>query len=321
MVHTQVLQPVRLPAVRARLAQHWLTDDVSRRVLLNMPKGTQVFLPGLDVGQPDAFAVQIRGADLNEQMVDSFRRRVGGAVEDAELYWLSEQFSELAAEAAEDLPDMTIEEHELPSSSGLLVYDALPMRNLAFGAHGITIHAVTWFTLPRRGVWVTVYVVPELSRELVGPNVSRDFVRKEIGFLMPHAPGGGAPFGATTAQGNIPPLMRVLFATWFLIKQPGVAAIEEGPVDRSAKRRAERNGRTYPSVNVVNLRRRPVPEGREAPVKGRSYGVQWIVKGHWRDQAYGAGRSLRRRIYIAPYLKGPQDAPVKAPAPTVKKLA
>lgn len=43
---------------------------------------------------------------------------------------------------------------------------------------------------------------------------------------------------------------------------------------------------------------------------GRSPKVQSIVAGHWKSQPYGPGRSLRRMQHIAPYWRGPLDAPV-----------
>lgn len=37
---------------------------------------------------------------------------------------------------------------------------------------------------------------------------------------------------------------------------------------------------------------------------------QWIVRGHWRNQAFGEGRKQRRPTWISPYVKGPEDAPM-----------
>jgi hypothetical protein len=37
--------------------------------------------------------------------------------------------------------------------------------------------------------------------------------------------------------------------------------------------------------------------------------IQWIVRGHWRNQPHGKDRAERRRIWIQPYWKGPDDAP------------
>jgi hypothetical protein len=37
--------------------------------------------------------------------------------------------------------------------------------------------------------------------------------------------------------------------------------------------------------------------------------IQWLVRGHWRNQPIGSGRSERKRIWIMPHWKGPQEAP------------
>ena len=37
--------------------------------------------------------------------------------------------------------------------------------------------------------------------------------------------------------------------------------------------------------------------------------IQWLVRGHWRSQPIGVGRGGRKRIWILPHWKGPQDAP------------
>ncbi|HEY2404618.1 MAG TPA: hypothetical protein VGI10_01375 [Polyangiaceae bacterium] len=36
--------------------------------------------------------------------------------------------------------------------------------------------------------------------------------------------------------------------------------------------------------------------------------VQFLVRGHWREQVHGAKRALRKRIWIQPFWKGPEDA-------------
>lgn len=36
---------------------------------------------------------------------------------------------------------------------------------------------------------------------------------------------------------------------------------------------------------------------------------QYLVRGHWRNQVHGPGRMARKRIWIQPYWKGPEDMP------------
>ncbi len=38
--------------------------------------------------------------------------------------------------------------------------------------------------------------------------------------------------------------------------------------------------------------------------------VQFVVRGHWREQAYGPNLSLRKRIWIKPFWKGPEESRV-----------
>lgn len=38
--------------------------------------------------------------------------------------------------------------------------------------------------------------------------------------------------------------------------------------------------------------------------------VQSMVSGHWKHQAYGPQRSLRKNIWVSPYWRGPEDAPI-----------
>lgn len=49
---------------------------------------------------------------------------------------------------------------------------------------------------------------------------------------------------------------------------------------------------------------------------GRAGGPLWVrtrVSGHWRNQPHGPGKTLRKLIFIAPFWRGPEDAPVSAP--------
>ena len=43
---------------------------------------------------------------------------------------------------------------------------------------------------------------------------------------------------------------------------------------------------------------------------GKSPTVQCVVAGHWKMQPCGPGKSERKRIFIEPYWRGPEDAPI-----------
>ena len=41
------------------------------------------------------------------------------------------------------------------------------------------------------------------------------------------------------------------------------------------------------------------------------YTISFIVRGFYRNQAYGPGLKLRRRQWIPPFVKGPKDKPLR----------
>jgi hypothetical protein len=88
------------------------------------------------------------------------------------------------------------------------------------------------------------------------------------------------------------------------------------------------HGRPAPAHQSGNQRKCPWPVRRvfqiTTPVRhdfraaigdyirhgGSPPSVQGIVTGHWKMQAHGTGRQLRRRQWIEPYWRGPEDAPI-----------
>ena len=113
---------------------------------------------------------------------------------------------------------------------------------------------------------------------------------------------------------------RWLTALWMLATQPSVSDVNEHLVSRPDRRRAHRAGWSVPNVRVVSLRHSVREAGEHVPDHGkRQYHVRWPVVGHWRNQAYGPQHSLRRPTWIAPYIAGPEGAPLKEGA-TVRVL-
>jgi len=98
-----------------------------------------------------------------------------------------------------------------------------------------------------------------------------------------------------------------------------IATAVARPVSRAARRRIDRSrpmAEPAAAVRVVELRRREHSARDDDIADGDSEGpawhCQWIVSGHWRRQYYPASNAHKPR-YIAPYVKGPQDKPLKPP--------
>lgn len=108
---------------------------------------------------------------------------------------------------------------------------------------------------------------------------------------------------------------------------------EQGTVQRHRRKDIARTlGLSLERVHVVALRRtqRKVhkctgpddcptwdTEGCHCHDGDRAWSCQWTVSGHWRHQVCGVGRADRKLTYIHPYIKGPEDKPMRAPRPTI----
>lgn len=77
---------------------------------------------------------------------------------------------------------------------------------------------------------------------------------------------------------------------------------------RSARRSAERAGlKAVEEITVIQLRRTREDDASEH--HDANYSHRFIVRGHWRNQWY-ASLDEHRQIWIAPFVKGPDDKPL-----------
>jgi hypothetical protein len=74
-----------------------------------------------------------------------------------------------------------------------------------------------------------------------------------------------------------------------------------------------------PTVRVIALRKRRLKEDAPTtePHGDKHWTCQWVVSGHWRNQPYGPGRVLRKLVYVNPYVKGPDELPLREATPKV----
>ncbi len=91
--------------------------------------------------------------------------------------------------------------------------------------------------------------------------------------------------------------------------------------DRAERHRAARRGCPAPPVRVITWRG---PRG-ETLASGESSGdrkltKRFVVRPHWRHQAHGPGRSLRRWVYVPRHWRGPEDGEVADPHTLVTKI-
>jgi hypothetical protein len=119
--------------------------------------------------------------------------------------------------------------------------------------------------------------------------------------------------------------VRYIAAALDFINQPLLTVRRKALPDRHTRKRAQREGRPLPEVNVVELRRKQyltVDEPDEAPSE-REYRHRWMVGmatgGYWQRYHTGVGRTGMTRRLILPYMKlaDRTDLPILAPRETV----
>jgi hypothetical protein len=131
-----------------------------------------------------------------------------------------------------------------------------------------------------------------------------------------HDPGAGV----TPDEERLQILMRRVAANVALYVAEKGRGKRRGPSgSRSRKRRsARRRARldkpkptTWVLGSEVKLDAPTVAAARDDLDGGARWSVskRFVVRGHFRNQAHGPGRTLRKRIFVAPFWKGPRDAP------------
>ena len=95
---------------------------------------------------------------------------------------------------------------------------------------------------------------------------------------------------------------------------PTMAVLSE-PRDITTRQRKQL-ARVHSSVRVLSLRRTEASVPEDGAPRSVEWTKRWIVRGHWRNQAYGPGLTLRKLKYIFPFVKGPDDKPLDV-RPTV----
>jgi hypothetical protein len=115
-------------------------------------------------------------------------------------------------------------------------------------------------------------------------------------------------------------ISRFVLAAMAWLEQK-VVVQTEAPVHRQRRKEFTRLAkREYPGLRIVHLRKAAQPNSDDTVAERmakREFHVQWVVGGHWRNQACGPKMGDRRLTYINPYIKGPDDKPLKPQAQKV----
>lgn len=252
------------------------------------------------------------------------------AIRHSPLWWVSPDMTALALEASRSLPAWS-PRGAAPGTTGILLW-AGQMPTAPFdGAHTDTWTRTAFGTLqppevPIRGVqWrvtpdaIEIYSVVRRDdlpagawRIPVAGTVPSTGVHLESEVLTsPIVDEEGGPLGVDRSW--MDSFVAMVGATWRLMVEPAVTDDVVRPA-RAGRRRSPRGPVT---VRVVDLHA-ATPRQPAAPEARATWHLtaRHLVRGHWRMQPVGPGRTQREPRWIAAHLRGPDGTPL-APSPDV----
>lgn len=109
-----------------------------------------------------------------------------------------------------------------------------------------------------------------------------------------------------------------LVVAYFRLLGQTIVTVKDAPIERAARRRAER-AKMPARVQTITLRKRVTKYAEEGEHQSVDWSHRWLVRGHWAWRACGPDHPLAEpdgadgfhaRLYIAPYVKGPEGKPL-----------
>lgn len=112
---------------------------------------------------------------------------------------------------------------------------------------------------------------------------------------------------------QVAPFCRRAFFSFCSFVQQRIFTSVSQRAERHTCKRLEREGFMHePLIRVIQLRRSQAHAGHHGDGEPIEWSHQWIVSGHWRQQWYPSLNANQPR-WIMPYVKGPEDKPLKPP--------
>lgn len=253
---------------------------------------------------------------LRTQIVDRMSRQRRphiklelAVMRDAPLFIWRDDLARSALRAMASLPSLvTITPELLPTESGLYLFPhdmnfpGCPQR-----LSGL-LWAKPWPSASHFAIWA-------YARENVIPT---RYWMLTVGLRSDHELDGrwegvqeGADFDPVKASEAA---RRYLLASWLWLQQK--VMIPEAITVNSQSRKLAERAHVTSLVSVITLRKGENTHHDDVSTRSRDYSCQWLVRGHWRQQYY-ASTAEHRPLWIEPYVKGPEEKPLKPPSHTV----
>ena len=287
-------------------------------------------------------SLTVRATEKSDEVVSSALLR-------APIFYVTRDMADMLYDTAKTVPEFTPAAC-LPAPTGFVWFQK-PALHLPSGP---MCHMTTSPTIP---IDYMHWVVDGTRVFITAGTVKRDFIRSmsklatslmgrdyhvttgdltKLSVPLNEAMGGGkeAPFVCIDIEDDHPfsrseinSVSKTLGALWLLMAQKNVVDTADTAIVKKRTKKVRKlvgekgtDGTTViPEVTVTTCRISPVL-ARRATGTGAKATRRWWVRGHWRQQAYGPGRTQRKPIYIAPHTAGAKNGQPDGDVPQTQKV-
>jgi len=242
----------------------------------------------------------------------SLQQNIVNMFSQADTYYVSEEISDVLVGGFDTLPSSPLGDIRPSSPYGWAYFERPALCPFPSPAgKPWKVKAVIWGPDSYEGLNVCIFVQHPRSSHLpcsgmTNMSWSSSWDREWV------YPRSGVALHLGYANRDLSNWVSKLFFSFFAFIRQECVSIQTTQASRPIRRHAPKAYTAEPVIRIIQLRRRgPATNGGEP--KKIDYGCRWLVRGHWRNQFYRSSHS-HRLIFIPPYVKGPDDKPLKKPA-------
>lgn len=248
-------------------------------------------------------------------------RSMGLVIPMARTFVWAEEVVPLLAAGAATLRDVMLYPDMIPEQHGFVLFER-PIDLLDGGVvrpdtgELVTIDALLWGVHGNRA-WINSFVwgaephYPDLPSLPCMPAVW------EMGEPLELSYDRAATQTSNPVQQEVIRRTVQIFAAMLLFLGQRILVTRQARPMRSIRRRSRREEPHFdPVVRVVELRRKEARDHSQDAGDPVDWHCRWLVSGHWRQQWFPS-QQRHQPVWITPYVKGPDDKPLKEPGAKV----
>lgn len=250
-----------------------------------------------------------------------------------EMWWVSEDMSKLAWDVAmSGTEPEDLSEKELPAPSGIMWLNggggpALVTKHqpdAEFFETGqteteiLSINAIIWYT-PTIGIPGLEVGKPRFMGLSASPALTRDTsqwsrILSPMDLESNQIEFHRLPTYVTYHSLKFLPRKMALIVMRLSREETVGERVDADVVVTGEGKKKKQRSKKIETITCASLRRHRYTSDAEREAEAREYSHRWIVRGHMRNQPYGPrhveGGQKHERVWIAPYIKGPEDKPL-----------